>query len=442
MLKQLVVFVFTLTIFGCDSPVKKTLPLISNNNVNIESETKIPEPHRQIILTLGSWRKDDVEQIGYILKKFNEKHPDIIIKFDPTEPAQYNDVIKAQLEGGTAPDLFYLRSHSASAALYNKGFLVRLNELSDIQENFPEQMRKAWTTQKNDIYGVPLMAVSHGIYYNASFFKKYKLAIPETWEELMTLSEYIKGLGIVPFANATGDVWTVNGLIFQNLLPGFIGGEKARLEYYDGTRCFNDTDMVAAFQAIQDLSAYISKNQTLLKYADSLQLFLQGKSPMLFSGSWDIPFFESQTPDFDWRVFAIPPPQGKEHYVTFHPDAGIGINKNSRYIKEAKLFLQWMTTKEFAVLYEEQLPGFFPMHKEITGTKNQHANMFLTLHNRYKTDTRIWRQIEQGEPSDYQISVRLSNDVMNNKITPKQAADKLQKEIAAWHLPSKQCRHD
>lgn len=440
MLKLLTLFFTIFLIIGCDSTTNnKMQPQLADSSITTEKQSVIPETPKQIILTMGSWRKDDVEQIGYILNKFNEKYPHIIIKFDPTEPSQYNDVIAAQLDGVTAPDLFYLRSHTYSAALYDRGFLVKLNELTDIQANFPSAMINAWATKEGDIYGVPLMAVSHGIYYNASFFEEYNLTIPNTWEELLTLAGYIKSQGIVPFANATGDIWTVNGLILQNLIPGFIGGSKARLEYYNGTRCFNDENMVAAFQAVNSLSTYIPENQKLLKYADSLQLFLQGKSPMLFSGSWDIPFFESQSPDFDWRVFAIPPPEGKEHYVTFHPDAGIGINSDSPYIKEAKLFLQWMTTKEFAQLYQEQLPGFFPMHKGISSTNNIHAKMFIELHNQYKTDTRIWRQIEQGSPSDYKISVQVSVDVMNNVITSQQAADRLQEGIAAWHLPSQQC---
>lgn len=440
---QLVISLLTvLILIGCDSHKTKASPEKIIDDKTVEIRQKSSEPLKQIILTMGSWRKDDVEQIGHILKKFNEKYPHIVIKFDPTEPSQYNDVIAAQLEGGTAPDLFYLRSHTGSSKFYDKDYLFRLNDLNGIQANFPPQMLKAWTTVEGDVYGVPLMAVSHGIYYNASFFKEKNLSLPLTWQALISLAESLKLEGVVPFANATGDGWTTNGLILQNLIPGFIGGEEGRLEYYNGTRCFNDEQMVSAFQAVKDISEYVSSNHRLLKYADSLQLFIQGKSPMWFGGSWDIPFFEAQNLNFDWSVFAIPPPEGKEHYVTFHPDAGIGLNRSSPYIEEAMLFLQWMTTKEFAVLFEEQLPGFFPMHKAVTSTKNPHANTFLEFNSRYKTATRIWRQIEQGEPSDYKIAVKASTDVMKNVISPKQAADKLQEGLSSWYLPAQQCQYD
>lgn len=401
-----------------------------------------PKGLKQIILTMGSWRKPDVEQVNVILQKFTEKHPHIVIKFDPTAPADYNDVIEAQLESGTAPDLFYLRSFSYSKKLFNAGYLSPLDDIVEIKERFPQQMLEGWSTQAGTVYGVPLMAVSHGIYYNASFFKEKNITLPKTWKDLLDIAEQIKQQGIVPFANATGEAWTINGLILQNVIPNIIGGIEGRLAYYNGERCFNDEDMVASFQAVKDIAPYISSNQKLLKYEDSLQLFIQGKSPLWFGGSWEIPFFQEQNPDFEWSIFPIPPPEGKKQYVTFHPDAGISLNASSQYIKEAKLFLQWMTTGEFASLLVDQLPGFFPMHSDATVTKNTHAQTFLAFNEKYETDSRfVWGKIRDGNPSAYKISLQASIDVMNNLLTPRQAAEKLQTGLAQWYEPAKHCKH-
>ena len=41
-------------------------------------------------LTLGSWRTDDAEAWGKILDAFTAKNPNIIVKFDPTNPPDYN----------------------------------------------------------------------------------------------------------------------------------------------------------------------------------------------------------------------------------------------------------------------------------------------------------------------------------------------------------------
>lgn len=417
--------------------------LFGMSNLNADEVTQVVEKQKrlqQIILTMGSWRKDDVEQVNVILQKFTEKYPHIVIKFDPTPPSDYNDVLEAQLESGTAPDLFYLRSFSYSEKLFKAGYIQPLNDINGIRRSFSQQMLSAWTSSEGTLYGVPLMAVSHGIYYNKSFFRDNNLTLPKTWEELLEIAEKIKQQGFVPFANATGDAWTINGLILQNVIPNIVGGSKGRLEYYTGKRCFNDDQMIASLQAVKDIAPYVSSNQQLLSYADSLQLFIQGKCPMWFGGSWDIPFFEEQAPDFEWSVFAIPPPSGKKQYVTFHPDAGIGLNASSQYTKEAKLFLKWVTTPEFATLLAEQLPGFFPMHKDVSEIKNEHARTFLRFNELYGTDSRfVWGRIRDGNPSAYEISLRSSIDVMNDVISPEQAAEKLQEGLSRWYEPAKRC---
>ncbi|WP_413698889.1 ABC transporter substrate-binding protein [Psychromonas sp. KJ10-10] len=378
---------------GCDSTVKvethKPAP-----DENAQGVTEKQKTLQQVILTLGSWRKADVEQVNYILDKFTEKYPHIVIKFDPTAPSEYNDVINAQLESNTAPDLFYLRSFSHSKQLFKKGYLAPLNNLPDIQNNFSSQTLEAWSADNGDIYGVPLMAVSHGIYYNASLFEKMGIIIPKTWPELLAVARRFKNEGMIPFANTTGDSWTINGLILQNVIANIIGGKTGRIDYYKGKRCFNDEQMIEAFQQVQDISNFVSSNHYLLKYQDSLQLFIQGKSPMWFGGSWEIPF-ESQHINFDWKVFAIPPPAGKKHIITFHPDAGIGLNSATPRNEEAKLFLQWMTSNEFATLIAEHLPGFFPMHEIVPDINNEHAQMFLDFNKQFETDIRfVWGKLE------------------------------------------------
>src|SRR5207253_16446 len=131
--------------------------------------------------------------------------------------------------------------------------------------------------------------------------------------------------------------------------------------YLNGERCFNDQHVVDAFQAMADLAPFLPDGQEALKYADQQQLFLQGEAAMWLGGSWDVGFFEAQNPDFEWSVFAVPAPEGQDRYVTFHLDAGMGLNKASEHKEEAKVFLQWLTTPEFAEKFANNLPGFFPV---------------------------------------------------------------------------------
>ena len=425
-------------ITGCDSTPESTPTPTPKPAV---AKTATPaEEKKEVLLTMGSWRTDDVEQMNRILAKFHEKYPNITIKFDPTSAPEYNAVLQAQLEGETAPDLFYLRSYSTSRKLFNQGFLELLEDLPGLKENFEPAMRAPWATDDGKPYGVPFIATSHGIYYNVDTFKTLDISVPATWQELLDVAKTIKEAGIIPFANASGDKWTITEIVFMNLAPNFIGGLEGRMEYLTGKRCFNDSHIVAVFQAVKEVSPFLPENQKLLTYSDSLQLFLQGKAAMWMGGSWDIPFFESERPGFSWSVFAPPAPAGQPDYLTFHLDAGMGLNAASNHKQEAKTFLEWMSTPEFGELLGNELPGFFPMHKDVPVLSNEHANTFLALNKGRGTDVRfVWENLLEGSPSGYELVQNGAIAVINGEQTPQQAADELQAGLAQWFEPAQNC---
>jgi raffinose/stachyose/melibiose transport system substrate-binding protein len=301
-------------------------------------------------------------------------------------------------------------------------------------------MRAPWATDDGKPYGVPFIATSHGIYYNMDLFNQLNLKVPTTWEELLATAQTIKDSGTTPFANASGDAWTMAELVFMNLAPNFIGGREGRMEYLTGKRCFNDSHIVAVFQAAKDLAPFLPENQNLLTYADSLQLFIQGKAAMWMGGSWDIPFFNAQNPDFTWGVFAVPPPAGQPGYITFQLDAGMGLNAASQHKEEARLFLEWMTTPEFGALLGNELPGFFPMQTEAPVLADPHANAFLALNEGRGTDVRFtWEKLMEGSPSAYDLVQNGTIAVVAGEETPQQAADALQAGLAEWFKPAQSC---
>jgi len=391
-------------------------------------------------LVMGSWRTDDVAQLETILAAFNAAHPDIVVKFDPTNPPDYNATLRAQLEGGTGPDLMYLRSYATSRALFAEGFLESLGDMKDeLAGAYGEANLVPWSTLEGEPFGVPMIAVSHGIYYNKDLMNELGLAIPTTWEELMTTAQAIKDAGYIPFANASGDAWTIAEIVFMNLAPNFIGGLEGRLAYLSGERCFNDENAVSAFQAVADLAPFLPEGQEALVYYDSQALFATGQAAMWMGGSWDIPQYEKDITDFEWGVFAMPAPAGKDRYVTFHLDAGMGINAASEHKDAAKTFLSWVNGPEFAKLLADQLPGFFPIHLQAPEVSNPHAAEFLGLNaTAAGTDVRwAWDGLLDGTPDGYTLMQDNAIAVIKGEMTAQEAADALQAGLAQW-LPAAQ----
>lgn len=420
---------------GC-SPTPTVPPTAPPTVEKTSTPTKEPE---EIVLTMGAWRIS-TERMNRILEEFHQVNPHISVRLDPTLSGEYDEVLEAQLAGGTAPDLFYLRSFTVSERLFEQGYLEPLDDLPGLRENFSPPMLAPWTTPDGVPYGVPFTATSHGIYYNKDIFEELGLSEPETWEELLTISQTIKDAGYIPFANASKDTWTVAEIVFMNLAPNFIGGREGRMAYLNGQRCFNDEHVVAAFQAVEDLAPFFPEDHELLGYLDSLQLFLQGKAAMWMSGSWDIPYLEEAEADFAWSIFAVPPPAGQPTYITFHLDVGIGLNAASQHKDEAKAFLAWMTTPEFGRLLGNEMPGFFPMHQDAPTLLNDHANTFLALNRGRDTDIRFaWEKLWDGSPDGYTLMQDGALAVLAGEQTPQEAADALQAGLAQWFEPAKNC---
>lgn len=404
--------------------------------------TATATPTKIITITMGSWRTDDVEQMNRILARFHELHPNIVVSYQATQAQDYDRVLRTQLENGTAPDIFYLRSYSVSRQLYEAGYLAPLADLPGLKENFAPEMLAPWSTDDGIPYGVPFIATSHGIYYNVDVFKKLGLTIPQTWEELLATAQVLKDNGYIPFANASGDTWTMAELVFMNLAPNFVGGREGRQAYLRGERCFNEAHIVALYQAIKDISAFFPPNQDALTYYDSLQLFLQGRAVMWLGGSWDIPYFEQQEPPFAWSVMAVPPPAGQPPYITFHLDAGMGLNAASPNKEAARIFLEWMTTPEFGQMLGNELPGFFPMHNTPINLSDPYANTFLSLNQGRGTDVRfVWEKLRDGNLKGYGLVESGTVGVVNGKLTPEEAANMLQNGLVQDGFePAQHCK--
>ena len=395
-------------------------------------------------LTMGSWRVDDVAQMERILAAFSAANPGITITFQPTNPPDYNPTLQTQLDTGTAPDLFYLRSFATSRNLFAAGHIESLEPMrAELEATYGAEALVPWSTQEGEVYGVPMIAVSHGVYYNADLFAELGIEPPTTWEELLAAAQTIQDAGYIPIANASGDTWTIAEIVFMNLATTYIGGYEGRMAYLNGERCFNDENVVAAFQAVADIAPFLPEGQEALTYYDSQQLFLLGQAAMWMGGSWDIPFFESEenAPDFQWGIFATPAPEGQDRYVTFHLDAGMGINAASPNKEAAMTFLHWLNGTEFPQLLANELPGFFPIHSQAPEVANEHAAQFLSFNEGAAgTDIRFaWQDLLDGQPDGYTLMQDGAIAVINGTMTPQEAADALQAGLAQWFEPAQNC---
>jgi raffinose/stachyose/melibiose transport system substrate-binding protein len=114
------------------------------------------------------------------------------------------------------------------------------------------------------------------------------------------------------------------------------------------------------------------------------------------------------------------------------------MNAKTKHPEAAKKFLTWVASKDFAELYGNALPGFFPLTKEKVELTDPLAKEFLSWRQTCKPTIRMTYQIlSRGTPNLENESWVESANVINGTETPEQAAKKLQDGLASWYGPQK-----
>jgi raffinose/stachyose/melibiose transport system substrate-binding protein len=392
----------------------------------------------KVTLTIESWRNDDLSiWSDKIIPAFEAKNPNIHVVFAPTAPTEYNAALNTKLEGGTAGDLISCRPFDLSLGLYQQGHLASLNDLAGMN-NFGDVAKSAWITDDGkNVFCVPMASVIHGFIYNKDAFDKLGLKVPKTQDEFMALLEAIKKDGTyIPLAMGTSEQWEAATMGFQNIGPNYWHGEDGRLALIAGKQKFTDPAYVDTFKALAAWKPYMPPGFEAQKYADSQSMFTLGRAAIYPAGSWEISLFNQQA---KFKMGAFPPPVAKAGdtlYISDHTDIAMGLNPSSKHQAEARTFLEWVATPEFATLYSNALPGFFSLSNQKVDVQDPLAQEFLSWRGIGKSTIRNSYQIlSRGTPNLENELWRLSAGVINGTVTPEQAGQEAQAGLDKWYKP-------
>jgi raffinose/stachyose/melibiose transport system substrate-binding protein len=166
-------------------------------------------------------------------------------------------------------------------------------------------------------------------------------------------------------------------------------------------------------------------------------MFGLGQGAIYPAGSWDISVFRTQYPEINMGAFPPPlPEEGATCYISDHTDIAMGMNANTPHPEEARIFLEWMTSPEFASLYSNALPGFFTLSNHDVTLEDPIAQEFLDWRQTCESTIRSSYQIlSRGEPNNETDLWTYSAQVLNGDVTPQEAADAVQSGLEAWYEP-------
>ncbi|MHB9861352.1 ABC transporter substrate-binding protein [Streptomyces sp. YIM S03343] len=250
------------------------------------------------------------------IKEFEKTHPGVKVKFEEKGFEQIQKTAPMVLNSSDAPDIMEYNKGNATAGLLSKQGL-----LTDLTA---EATKRGWdkklsagvrTTSQYDTsgvmgsgkwYGVPNYAEYTMVFYNKDLFKKYNVAEPTTFDELTAAMDKFVAKGVTPLANA-GAEYMAQQYLYQLALTKADRSWVDKYELYKGKTDFHDAAWTYAANTFADWvkKGYISKTSSSTKAEDAGVSWLQGKSPILFSGSWWFGRFQSDA-KFSWDSSLFP----------------------------------------------------------------------------------------------------------------------------------------
>ena len=243
---------------------------------------------------------------------------------------QFETEINVRLEGGNAPDVIDYPQPGLLKANAAAGYLFPLPE--DIAAHVTNDFIAGWdtfSTFEDQIYGMPGRSnVKSMVWYSPSMFADGGYEIPQTLDELKTLSDQIVTDGGIPWCiGAESGVAT--GWVLTDWMEDFmlrLHGEEVYDQWVNHEIPFNDPKVIEVADAVGE---YVKNPDYLggdnMVKAIATTKFQDGGLPILtgdcymhrqanfFNGSW--PEGTEVAPEGDVWFFYLPSPEGGPKYM-------------------------------------------------------------------------------------------------------------------------------
>lgn len=393
---------------------------------------------QDVTLTIESWRNDDLAiWQDQIIPAFEAENPGIKVNFTPSAPAEYNAVLNSKLDAGSAGDIITCRPFDASLALFEAGHLADVTDLEGMK-NFSDVAKSGWSTDDGSTqFCVPMASVIHGFIYNKDAFEELGIEVPKTEADFFAALDTIKEDGTyIPMAMGTNDQWEAATMGYNNIGPNYWKGEEGRLALLAGDQKLTDDAWVAPFRQLAKWGEYLGDGFEAQTYPDSQNIFTLGRAAIYPAGSWEVSGFNNLV-DFEMGAF-YPPVQaeGDTCYISDHTDIGIGMNAKTEHPEAAKTFLNWVGSTEFATLYANALPGFFPLSNGEVTLEDPLAQEFISWRDECESTIRSTYQVlSRGTPNLENETWNASAQVIKGEEAPEDAGKRLQDGLASWYEP-------
>ncbi|MFC5650387.1 ABC transporter substrate-binding protein [Paenibacillus solisilvae] len=397
------------------------------------------KPGDKVTLRFSWWGSDDRHKATLAaLDKYMELNPNIKVEAEYGGFDGYEQKLKTQLAGGTAPDLIQVDQPWLFDISQQGDVFVDLNTLKDTVDltQFDNKFLADYSTVNNKLLGLPTGIIGMVFYYNKDLFTKY--GIPEDtkwdWDNLLVYGKKVhdqsNGKDVLMNIDPNLATELVRYYVMQKTGNQFVkddytlGFDKTvAVEAMNYIKKYLDAGVIQPFEESTAFSNKIEQNPKWFKGEIGFTMNFTSNIPVMKK---DITF----ATDVTASVIAK---DAKRTAVDTRPAQIFAINKNSKNVKESAKLMNWLLNDKDAAT----------ILGDVRGTPASNSSLKV-LTDAGKIEPSIAKGTEialktsggplNGISSNAELGkIRLDNiqKLAYKKATPEQAADELIKNMNA-----------
>lgn len=312
-------------------------------------------------------KREAIPFMTELVAEYNASQDDVRVEIDTSGV----DVVSASFVRGNPPDIMLANYNYEVARFVQRCALTDLSDTeaaAGIREDLQPLMDQ-YGSCEGRTSALPYSVMAASVIYNKQIFAEQGLEVPQTWDELLAVSDRLREAGIDPFYATFKDDWTVG----QGWYDYAVGGSLDVLAFFDalaaeGTDVGPDSEVSFEKDFAEPMDRmmvladeYTNEDGASRAYGDGNLAFAKGEAAMYLQGPWAFSEIAKTDPDLDLGTFPLPMTDDPDDLaVRVNMDLAVMIPEESRHQEAARDFLEYLYLPENIEEYNASQLGFTP----------------------------------------------------------------------------------
>jgi multiple sugar transport system substrate-binding protein len=312
-----------------------------------------PPESQKVQLVYQDWRTDWFPPMAQqMLEQFHDEHPGIRVFYTP-DPENLPETMLADMQAGTAPDLFqgccdFFPSWAQQGYALDLRPYVGADLDQAIIDDWDPAQYQAFFLKSGHQYGLPKYHGALALYYNRDLFDEFGVAYPnESWNH----DDYLAAMKqLTHDRNGDGntDVWgSMLDISWERVQVHVNGWGGYLADPEDPTRCrMADPEALEALEWIRARmwDDKVMATQLDVQGVETRQAFITERIAMVEDGSWALKDILAGAP---FRVGVAPFPAGPVRRVTLATTDGFGIYAETKHPDAAWELMKFLISQDY-----------------------------------------------------------------------------------------------